>query len=51
MAATSVEEAVVIYIAALLGISPKSVEVERHRLRKKLGLTRSQNLIDFIKAL
>ena len=39
------------YIAALLGISPKSVEVERHRLRKKLGLTRSQNLIDFIKAL
>ncbi|MGM9792051.1 MAG: helix-turn-helix transcriptional regulator [Candidatus Cryptobacteroides sp.] len=39
------------YIAALLGISPKSVEVERHRLRKKLGLTRSQNLIDYIKAL
>ena len=39
------------YIAALLGISPKSVEVERHRLRKKLGLARSQNLIDYIKAL
>ena len=39
------------YIAALLGISPKSVEVERHRLRKKFSLTRDQNLVDYIKSI
>lgn len=37
------------YIATLLNISPKSVEVERHRLRTKMGLERNQNLTEFIK--
>lgn len=37
------------YIASLLSISPKSVEIERHRLRRKLGLVRNQNLTDFIR--
>ena len=37
------------YMAALLNISPKSVEIERHRMRSKMGLSREQNLIEFIK--
>lgn len=37
------------YIADVLNISPKSVEVERHRLRTKMGLERGQNLTEFIK--
>lgn len=37
------------YIATLMNISPKSVEVSRHRLRTKLGLQRQQNLTQFIK--
>lgn len=37
------------YIAGILNISPKSVEVERHRLRTKMGLQRGENLIEFIK--
>lgn len=37
------------YIADLLNIQPKSVEVERHRLRTKMGLKRGENLIEFIK--
>lgn len=36
-------------IAGVLNISEKSVEVERHRLRSKMGLERHQNLTDFIK--
>ncbi len=36
-------------IAGVLNISEKSVEVERHRLRGKMGLERHQNLTDFIK--
>lgn len=37
------------YIAGVLNISPKSVEVERHRLRTKMGLERGENLTEFIK--
>ncbi len=35
-------------IATLLNISPKSVEINRYRLRKKLGLDRGANLTQFI---
>ncbi len=35
-------------IATLLNISPKSVEINRYRLRKKLGLDRGANLTHFI---
>ncbi len=35
-------------IATLLNISPKSVEINRYRLRKKLGLGKGANLIQFI---
>ena len=38
-------------IASLMNISPKSVEINRYRLRSKLGLRRSDNLIQFIKSL
>lgn len=37
------------YIASLLNISPKSVEIERHRMRAKMGLSRDVKLTDFIK--
>lgn len=37
------------YIAAMLNISPKSVEIERHRLRKKFGLNRKTKLTEFVK--
>ena len=37
------------YIAMIMNITPKSVEIARHRLRVKLGLTREQNLTEFIK--
>ena len=33
------------YIATLMNISPKSVEISRHRLRAKLGLKREQNTL------
>ena len=39
------------YIASVLNISPKSVEVERHRLRTKMGLQRGQVLTEFIKTI
>ena len=39
------------YIATLMNISPKSVEVSRHRLRGKLGLARNQNLVEYIKTI
>lgn len=39
------------YIAALMSIAPTSVEIGRHRLRAKLGLSRSQNLTEFIKTI
>lgn len=35
-------------MATLLNISPKSVEINRYRLRKKLGLGRGANLTQFI---
>ena len=39
------------YIASLMNITPKSVEISRYRLRIKLGLERSDNLIQFIKSI
>ena len=39
------------YIASLMNITPKSVEISRYRLRAKLGLSRSDNLIQFIKSI
>ena len=39
------------YIASLMNITPKSVEINRYRLRAKLGLSRSDNLIKFIKSI
>jgi DNA-binding CsgD family transcriptional regulator len=36
-------------MASLLGISESSVEVGRHRMRKKLGLARKDKLTYFIK--
>lgn len=38
-------------ISALLGISSKSVEIARYRLRKKLNLKQGENLIQFIQNL
>ncbi|MBG7630882.1 MAG: two component regulator three y domain-containing protein, partial [Bacteroidetes bacterium] len=35
-------------IAGLLNISPKSVEIKRHRLRKKMDLPHEKNLIEYI---
>jgi DNA-binding CsgD family transcriptional regulator len=35
-------------IASILGISPSSVNIARYRLRKKLNLTREQDLVDFL---
>lgn len=35
-------------VAQLINISPRSVEVKRYRLRKKLNLTNDENLIDHI---
>lgn len=39
------------YIASLMNITPKSVEMGRYRLRQRLGLQRSDNLIQFIKSI
>ncbi len=39
------------YIATLMNITPKSVEISRYRLRMKLGLRRSDNLVQFIKSI
>lgn len=39
------------YIATLMNISPKSVEISRYRLRQKLGLQKGDNLINFIKSI
>ena len=35
-------------IASLLNITPKSVEMNRYRLRKKMSITASANLVEFI---
>lgn len=39
------------YIASLMNITPKSVEISRSRLRTKLGLRRSDNLVQYIKSI
>lgn len=39
------------YIASLMNISTKSVEIGRYRLRQKLGLSKGDNLVNFIKSL
>lgn len=39
------------YIATLMNITPKSVEISRYRLRTKLGLRRSDNLVQFVKSI
>ena len=39
------------YIASLMNITPKSVEIGRYRLRIKLGLDRSVNLVQYIKSI
>ena len=39
------------YIASLMNITPKSVEISRYRLRAKLGLKRSDNLVQYIKSI
>jgi DNA-binding CsgD family transcriptional regulator/phosphate/sulfate permease len=38
-------------IAVIMGIEPKSVEIERHRMRRKMGLTRNQSLTAVIKSI
>jgi len=38
-------------IASLMNISPKSVEVARYRLKKRMGLSKTDNLITFINQL
>ena len=39
------------YIASLMNITPKSVEISRYRLRQKLGLAKGDNLVNFIKSI
>ena len=39
------------YIATLMNITPKSVEISRYRLRQKLGLDKGANLVNFIKSI
>jgi DNA-binding CsgD family transcriptional regulator len=34
-----------------MNITPKSVEISRYRLRNKLGLKRSDNLVQYIKSI
>ncbi len=38
-------------IAALMDITPKSVEISRYRLRTRLGLKREDNLLQFLKSI
>lgn len=39
------------YIATLMNITPKSVEISRYRLRQKLGLSKGDNLVNYIKSI
>ena len=39
------------YIATLMNITVKSVEISRYRLRQKLGLAKGDNLVNFIKSI
>jgi len=36
-------------IAVLLGVQPKTVNMNRYRLRKKLGLINNENLLDYLR--
>lgn len=38
-------------IAALLNVNPRSVEMARYRLRKKMNLPRSTNLSEYLRHL
>ena len=39
------------YISSLMNVSPKSVEISRYRLRRKLKLTKGDNLVNFLKSI
>lgn len=39
------------YIASLMNITPKSVEISRYRLRQKLSLGKGDNLVNFIQSI
>ena len=39
------------YISSLMNVSPKSVEIGRYRLRRKLKLTKGDNLVNFLKSI
>lgn len=39
------------YIATLMNITPKSVEISRYRLRQKLGLGKGDNLVNYIQSI
>lgn len=39
------------YIASLMNITSKSVEISRYRLRQKLGLSKGDNLVNYIKSI
>ena len=39
------------YIASLMNITPNSVEISRYRLRQKLGLSKGDNLVNYIKSI
>ena len=39
------------YIATLMNVTPKSVEISRYRLRQKLGLSKGDNLVNYIKSI
>lgn len=39
------------YIATLMNITPKSVEISRYRLRQKLGLSKGDSLVNFIRSI
>lgn len=39
------------YISSLMNVSPKSVEIGRYRLRRKLKLSKGDNLVNFLKSI
>ena len=39
------------YISSLMNVSPKSVEIGRYRLRRKLKLAKGDNLVNFLKSI
>ncbi|QCK15142.1 tetratricopeptide repeat protein [Mangrovivirga cuniculi] len=38
-------------IAIAMGVAPKTIDMNRYRLRKKLGLEKGKNLVEYLKAL